>query len=39
LVAAIIDLTGVLFCDFVNAGTGASFSFPEVSIGVPPVDI
>jgi E-phenylitaconyl-CoA hydratase len=30
-------LTGVLFCDFVIASTAATFSFPEVSIGVPTV--
>ena len=30
-------LTGVLFCDFVIASTEASFSFPEVSIGVPTI--
>ena len=30
-------LTGVLFCDFVIASTDATFSFPEVSIGVPTV--
>ncbi len=30
-------LTGVLFCDFVIATTEASFSFPEVSIGVPTI--
>jgi enoyl-CoA hydratase/carnithine racemase len=30
-------LTGVLFCDFVIAGADASFSFPEVSIGVPTI--
>lgn len=30
-------LTGVLFCDFVIAGTDARFSFPEVSIGVPTI--
>jgi E-phenylitaconyl-CoA hydratase len=27
-------LTGVLFCDFVIASTGATFCYPEVSIGV-----
>ena len=30
-------LTGVLFCDFVFASTEASFSFPEVSIGIPTI--
>lgn len=30
-------LTGVLFCDFVIATTEATFSFPEVSIGVPTI--
>ena len=30
-------LTGVLFCDFVIASTQATFSFPEVSIGVPTI--
>lgn len=30
-------LTGVLFCDFVIASTEATFSFPEVSIGVPTI--
>ena len=30
-------LTGVLFCDFVIASTEASFSFPEVTIGVPTI--
>jgi E-phenylitaconyl-CoA hydratase len=30
-------LTGVLFCDFVIASTAATFSFPEVAIGVPTV--
>lgn len=30
-------LTGVLFCDFVIAGTDAMFSYPEVSIGVPTI--
>ena len=30
-------LTGVLFCDFVFASTDATFSFPEVSIGVPTI--
>ncbi|MFZ0834765.1 MAG: enoyl-CoA hydratase/isomerase family protein [Mycobacterium sp.] len=30
-------LTGILFCDFVIATTDATFSFPEVSIGVPTI--
>lgn len=30
-------LTGVLFCDFVIASTEASFSYPEVAIGVPTI--
>lgn len=30
-------LTGVLFCDFVIASTEATFSFPEVSLGVPTI--
>ncbi|MCG7594384.1 enoyl-CoA hydratase/isomerase family protein [Mycobacterium sp. PSTR-4-N] len=30
-------LTGVLFCDFVIASTGATFAFPEVTIGVPTI--
>lgn len=30
-------LTGVLFCDFVIASTEATFSFPEVSIGLPTI--
>ncbi|GAT13282.1 enoyl-CoA hydratase/carnithine racemase [Mycolicibacterium thermoresistibile] len=30
-------LTGVLFCDFVIASTTATFSFPEVRIGVPTI--
>ncbi|GJF08126.1 crotonase [Mycolicibacterium cyprinidarum] len=30
-------LTGVLFCDFVIASTDSTFSFPEVSIGVPTI--
>jgi enoyl-CoA hydratase/carnithine racemase len=30
-------LTGVLFCDFVIASTGATFCFPEVSIGIPTI--
>src|SRR6476619_7258618 len=30
-------LTGVLFCDFVIATTTATFSYPEVSIGVPTI--
>ena len=30
-------LTGVLFCDFVIAGTDAFFSFPEVTLGVPTI--
>ncbi len=30
-------LTGVLFCDFVIASNRASFSYPEVSIGVPTI--
>lgn len=30
-------LTGVLFCDFVIAGADATFSYPEVSIGVPTI--
>src|SRR6478735_7812475 len=30
-------LTGVLFCDFVIATTETTFSFPEVSIGVPTI--
>ncbi|TPG29660.1 enoyl-CoA hydratase/isomerase family protein [Mycolicibacterium hodleri] len=30
-------LTGVLFCDFVIASTDATFSFPEVSLGIPTV--
>jgi E-phenylitaconyl-CoA hydratase len=30
-------LTGVLFCDFVIAGSRSSFSYPEVSIGVPTI--
>jgi enoyl-CoA hydratase/carnithine racemase len=30
-------LTGVLFCDFVIASTEATFSYPEVSIGVPTI--
>ena len=30
-------LTGVLFCDFVIATTEATFSYPEVSIGVPTI--
>jgi E-phenylitaconyl-CoA hydratase len=30
-------LTGVLFCDFVIASTEATFSFPEVRIGVPTI--
>lgn len=30
-------LTGVLFCDFVIATTAATFSYPEVSIGVPTI--
>ena len=30
-------LTGVLFCDFVIASSEATFSFPEVSIGVPTI--
>lgn len=30
-------LTGVLFCDFVIATTSATFSYPEVSIGVPTI--
>lgn len=30
-------LTGILFCDFVIASTEATFSFPEVAIGVPTI--
>ena len=30
-------LTGVLFCDFVIASTEATFSFPEVGLGVPTI--
>jgi E-phenylitaconyl-CoA hydratase len=30
-------LTGILFCDFVIASTAATFSYPEVSIGVPTI--
>jgi E-phenylitaconyl-CoA hydratase len=30
-------LTGVLFCDFVIASTEATFSYPEVAIGVPTI--
>ncbi|WP_167100857.1 enoyl-CoA hydratase/isomerase family protein [Mycobacterium sp. DL592] len=30
-------LTGVLFCDFVIATTEASFSYPEVRLGVPTI--
>ncbi|MEL7156202.1 MAG: enoyl-CoA hydratase/isomerase family protein [Actinomycetota bacterium] len=30
-------LTGVLFCDFVIASNTATFSYPEVSIGVPTI--
>ncbi len=30
-------LTGILFCDFVIATTESTFSFPEVSIGVPTI--
>ena len=30
-------LTGVLFCDFVIASTNATFSVPEVTIGVPTI--
>ncbi|GFG75850.1 enoyl-CoA hydratase/isomerase family protein [Mycobacterium botniense] len=30
-------LTGVLFCDFVIADTEASFSFPEVLLGMPTI--
>ncbi|WP_328356241.1 enoyl-CoA hydratase/isomerase family protein [Mycobacterium sp. NBC_00419] len=30
-------LTGVLFCDFVIASTEASFSYPEVRLGVPTI--
>lgn len=30
-------LTGVLFCDFVIASTAASFSFPEVTLGMPTI--
>ncbi|MCZ8380642.1 enoyl-CoA hydratase/isomerase family protein [Mycobacterium sp. CPCC 205372] len=30
-------LTGVLFCDFIIASTEATFSYPEVAIGVPTI--
>ncbi len=30
-------VTGVLFCDFVIASTTATFSFPEVKLGVPTI--
>lgn len=30
-------LTGVLFCDFVIASTAATFSYPEVRLGVPTI--
>jgi E-phenylitaconyl-CoA hydratase len=30
-------LTGVLFCDFVIASTDATFSYPEVTLGVPTI--
>src|SRR5689334_24268443 len=30
-------LTGVLFCDFVIASTAATFSYPEVSLGMPTI--
>jgi enoyl-CoA hydratase/carnithine racemase len=30
-------LTGILFCDFVIATTAATFSYPEVAIGVPTI--
>lgn len=30
-------LTGVLFCDFVIASTDATFSYPEVRLGVPTI--
>ncbi len=30
-------VTGVLFCDFVIASTTATFSFPEVTLGVPTI--
>lgn len=30
-------LTGVLFCDFVIASTDATFSFPEVALGMPTI--
>ena len=30
-------MTGILFCDFVIASTEATFSFPEVSLGVPTI--
>ena len=30
-------LTGILFCDFVIASSTATFSFPEVAIGVPTI--
>ncbi|MEM7322495.1 MAG: enoyl-CoA hydratase/isomerase family protein [Actinomycetota bacterium] len=30
-------LTGVLFCDFVIAASNATFSYPEVAIGIPTI--
>lgn len=30
-------LTGILFCDFVIASTNATFSFPEVRLGMPTI--